>query len=82
MADKREIIIRAIANELHISPEEVKNVTIVRSGNFYETSLMSDWMMFDCYVDDSTYEVAGIDSRPLPISSMLTGNLETVMAVS
>lgn len=82
MTDKRDIIIRAVANELHISTEEVKNVTIVRSGNFYETRFMTDWMMYDCFVDDSTFEVTGIDSRPLPINSMLTGNLETITAVS
>jgi hypothetical protein len=82
MTDRRDIIIREIANELHISTEEVKNVTIVRSGDFYETRFMTDWMMYDCFVDDSTFEVTGIDSRPLPVSSMLTGNMETITAVS
>ncbi|MBR4414419.1 MAG: hypothetical protein IKS59_03765 [Aeriscardovia sp.] len=82
MTDKRDIIIRAIANELHISTEEVKNVTIVRSGEFYETRFMTDWMIYDCFVDDSTFEVTGIDSRPVTISRMLTGNLEKITAVS
>ena len=79
MTDKRDYIIRAITNELHIVSEDVKNIIMVRSDGFFEVRFITDWIMYDCFVDDSTFEVVGIDSRPLPISSLLNDSFELAM---
>ena len=54
-----------------LKEENAGNVNVRRADGLYEIQFESDWMQYDCFVDEADGEVLGFDSRPLPEHVML-----------
>lgn len=48
-----------------IAREEACNITVRHTDGLYEVTFESDWMRYDCYVDENDGEVLGFDLAPL-----------------
>lgn len=48
-----------------LTREEICNISVRHSGGLYEVRFESDWMRYECYVDEESGEVLGFDLAPL-----------------
>lgn len=58
--------ILAVIAYAKLTETEVCDVSVRRADGLYEVQFASDWMQYDCFVDERSGEVLGFDSRPLP----------------
>ena len=49
----------------NITREEAGNINVRHADGLYEVTFESDWMRYDCYVDENDGEVLGFDQQPL-----------------
>ena len=71
MADKKNMAICAVAAEAGISKDEMRDILIKAEDKLIEVSFRTDWLLYDCYVDEETLDVLGFDSRPAPLNMLL-----------
>lgn len=48
-----------------ITLEDACNINVRHTDGLYEVTFESDWMRYDCYVDENDGEVLGFDLAPL-----------------
>ena len=71
MADKKNMAICAAAQEAGITQQEMRNTLVSQKDGLIEVSFTTEWMIYDCYVDEETMEVLGFDYRPVPVNMLL-----------
>ncbi|MBE7004111.1 MAG: hypothetical protein E7425_07480 [Ruminococcaceae bacterium] len=59
-------------NYAKLNEQEVGDIGVRHADGLYEITFSTDWMQYDCFVDESDGEVLGFDSRPLPEHVMLS----------
>lgn len=62
-----------------LTREEVCNINVRHTDGLYEVTFESDWMRYDCYVDENDGEVLGFDLAPLSEPAVLS---EQVLATA
>ena len=82
MADKKNMVIYAAANEVGISEKEMKGVLVTHNDGFFEITFSTEWMMYDMFVEEESMMVLGVDFRPIPVNSLLESLPEAVQDAS
>lgn len=57
-------LMEAALTGIGLEPENVRVISLKQDGEYCELVLRTDWVMYDCYVDLLTGELAGLDSEP------------------
>lgn len=68
---KRSMAICAAAQEAGITEQEMKNTLVSNKDGLFEIVFTTQWMMYECYVDEESLEVLGFDYRPVPVNMLL-----------
>ena len=68
---KRSMAICAAAREAGITEQEMKNTVVSNKDGLFEIVFTTQWMMYECYVDEESLEVLGFDYRPVPVNMLL-----------
>ena len=68
---KRSMAICAAAREAGITEQEMKNTLVSNKDGLFEIVFTTQWMMYECYVDEESLEVLGFDYRPVPVNMLL-----------
>ena len=63
--------VQAAAAYAGLSVSELSDLCVLHSDGLFEIRFDTDWMRYDCYVDDADGEVLGFDCRPIPEQQML-----------
>ncbi len=71
MANKMNMAICAAAQEAGIDQQEMRHTLTSSKDGLIEVSFSTEWMYYDCYVDEQTMEVLGFDYRPVPMNTIL-----------
>lgn len=71
MANKKSMAICAAAREAGITEQEMKNTLISYQDGLFDITFATQWMMYECYVDEESLEVLGFDYRPVPVNMLL-----------
>lgn len=71
MVNKRNMAICAAAREAGILEQDMRNTLVSQQDGLINISFTTEWMMYECYVDDKSLEVLGFDYRPLPVNTLL-----------
>ena len=71
MVSKRSMAICAAAQEAGITEQEMRNTLVSNQNGLFEISFTTEWMMYECYVDEESLEVLGFDYRPVPVNTLL-----------
>ena len=82
MADKKNMVIYAAANEVGISEKDMKGVLVTHNDGFFEITFSTEWMMYDMFVEEESMMVLGVDFRPIPVNSLLESLPEAVQDAS
>ena len=61
----------AAAKEAGITQQEMRNTLVSHGNGLFEISFSTEWMSYDCYVDEETLEVLGFDYKPVPLNTLL-----------
>lgn len=68
---KKSMAICAAAQEAGITEQEMKNTLVSNKDGLFEIVFTTQWMMYECYVDEESLEVLGFDYRPVPVNMLL-----------
>ena len=71
MVNKRNMAICAAAQETGILEQDMRNTLVSHQDGLINISFTTEWMMYECYVDEESLEVLGFDYRPLPVNMLL-----------
>lgn len=71
MVSKKNMAICAAAHEAGVTEQEMKNTLVSNQNGLFEVRFTTEWMMYDCYVDEESMEVLGFDYRPLSVNELL-----------
>ena len=79
---KRSMAICAAAREAGITEQEMKNTLVSNKDGLFEISFSTEWMIYECYVDERSLEVLGFDYRPVPVNMLLAALPESAQSAS
>ena len=63
--------VQAAAAYAGLTVSELSDLSVLHSSGLYEVRFDTDWMRYDCYVDERGGEVLGFDCRPIPERQMI-----------
>ena len=72
----------AAAKEAGITQQEMRNTLVSHGNGLFEISFSTQWMSYDCFVDEVTLEVLGLDYRPVPLNTLLADLPESGQSAS
>ncbi len=82
MTGKKNLAISAAASEAGVSEQDMKDIMVTQKDGLIEVRFITDWMIYDCYIEQDTYEVLGFDYRPIPLNMQLAQLLEDALNAS
>lgn len=71
MLSKKAMALRAAAREAGVSEHAMRNTLVSNKDGLFEISFSTEWMMYECYVDEQSLDVLGFDYRPVPVNALL-----------
>lgn len=81
MKNSYEFAITAVLNDTGISREEAQKITVEVQDELYYVSFYTDWQEYEAYVDASSFQVLGLNFRPLD-NYLSEHDCETVSTVA
>lgn len=77
MTGKKNMAIRVAAKEAGITEQDMRDIMVTQKDGLIEVRFITEWMIYDCYMDQESYEVLGFDYRPIPINMQLKQSRDT-----
>ena len=71
MTAKKNMAICAAAKEAGITEQDMRDIMVSQKDGLIEVRFITEWMIYDCYMDEVTFEVYGFDYRPIPVNMLL-----------
>ncbi len=82
MTGKRNTAINAAAREAGVAVTDMRDTKVLQKDGLIEVRFITEWMIYDCYIEQDTFEVLGFDYRPLPPDLQLTYLPESARSAS
>ncbi len=82
MTGKNNMAIRTAAKEAGITEQDMKDIMVTQKDGLIEVRFITEWMIYDCYMDQETYEVLGFDYRPISVNMQLAQLFEEALDAS
>ena len=82
MTGKNNMAIRAAAKEAGITEQDMKDIMVTQKDGLIEVRFITDWMIYDCYIEQETYEVLGFDYKPISVNMQLAQLFESALDAS
>ena len=82
MTGKNNMAIRAAAKEAGITEQDMKDIMVTQKDGLIELRFITDWMIYDCYIEQETYEVLGFDYKPISVNMQLAQLFESALDAS
>ncbi len=82
MTGKKNMAICAAAKEAGVTEQDMKDIMVTQKDGLIEVRFITEWMIYDCYIDQETYEVLGFDYRPISVNMQLAQLFEEALNAS
>lgn len=82
MTGKNNKAIRAAAKEAGITEQDMKDIMVTQKDGLIEVRFITEWMIYDCYIDQDNYEVLGFDYKPISVNMQLAQLFEEALDAS
>ena len=82
MTGKNNMAIRTAAKEAGITEQDMKDIMVTQKDGLIEVRFITDWMIYDCYIEQETYEVLGFDYKPISVNMQLAQLFESALDAS
>lgn len=68
----------AALNEAHLQPKDICDMHIEKQENLFYVCFRTDWQRYECYVEDESFQVLGLNF--MPFTENWSGSLEYMTA--
>ena len=82
MTGKNNMAIRTAAKEAGITEQDMKDIMVTQKDGLIEVRFITEWMIYDCYIDQDNYEVLGFDYKPISVNMQLAQLFEEALDAS
>ena len=82
MTGKKNMAICAAAKEAGITEQDMRDIMVTQKDGLIEVRFITDWMIYDCYIEQETYEVLGFDYKPISVNMQLAQLFESALDAS
>ena len=82
MTGKRNTAINAAAREAGVAVTDMRDTKVLQKDGLIEVRFITDWMIYDCYMEQGTMEVLGFDYIPVPPDLQIVNLRESARSAS